>query len=368
MHTTQVIIDFEPYVGRNLTLTTDSAFADTIYTGPEASTLLRFVVTDAPVTDTTGNRVFNNGDPLVDLSLDRPTGLNRAVDQSFRFERLIGRPWTINGQTFDDAANRVLRNVPRGTTEKWEMKTAGGWSHPVHIHLVDFQVVRRTVTNPNQPPGRTVVEAYESAGLKDVITLGENESVEVVARYAPWDGVYMFHCHNNVHEDNNMMVAFNVTALADFGYPDTTILSDPMDARFRAKPYPGSSDALQIKSEVLPFYASLGAYGDVKQVNKHLDEYWESKTGHSTPTSAPTSGLSSSGTENPTSTTSSTTKSSSTMTGGATTVTLQPRDDGRCGIAFGGAPCQKGGPWGACCSKYGWVMVVLALVNILEIC
>lgn len=323
------------------------------------------MVTNAPVTDTTGNKVFKNGDPLVDLSLDRPTGLNRAIDQSFLFDRKIGRPWTINGQVFADAASRVLRNVPRGTTEKWEMKTAGGWSHPIHIHLVDFQVVSRTITNPNQAPGRTAVEAYESAGLKDVITLGENESVEVVARYAPWDGVYMFHCHNNVHEDNDMMAAFNVTALADFGYPDTIVLSDPMDARFRAKKYTGSPDTVQINSEVMPFYASLHAYGNVKQVNQHLDEYWASKTGHSTPTSTPTSGISSSVTGNPTSPTSSSTsttstKSSSTPTGGTTNP--QPRSDGRCGVRFGGAPCQKGSSWGACCSQHGWVMIaVLAL-------
>jgi FtsP/CotA-like multicopper oxidase with cupredoxin domain len=23
-----------------------------------------------------------------------------------------------------------------------------------------------------------------------------------VARYAPWEGVYMFHCHNLIHEDH----------------------------------------------------------------------------------------------------------------------------------------------------------------------
>ena len=143
-------------------MTTDHIFADTAYTGPEASTLLRFMVTDGPVTDTTGNRLFQDGDALVDLALERPTGLDRPIDQTFLFERRIGRPWTINGQVFEDAQSRVLRNVPRGTTEKWEMQTAGGWSHPIHIHLVDFQVVSRATTNVNQAPGRTVVEPYES--------------------------------------------------------------------------------------------------------------------------------------------------------------------------------------------------------------
>jgi len=78
---------------------------------------------------------------------------------------------------------------------------------------------------------------YESAGLKDVVWLGRNEKVLVEAHYAPWNGVYMFHCHNLIHEDQDMMAAFNVTQLENFGYDETTDFSDPMDARWRARPY-----------------------------------------------------------------------------------------------------------------------------------
>jgi hypothetical protein len=60
-----------------------------------------------------------------------------------------------------------------------------GWSHPIHIHLVDFQVVRRSGS------GRDYVEPYEAAALKDVVYLGRNEEVEVIANFAPWAGVYM---------------------------------------------------------------------------------------------------------------------------------------------------------------------------------
>jgi FtsP/CotA-like multicopper oxidase with cupredoxin domain len=42
---------------------------------------------------------------------------------------------------------------------------------------------------------------YEAAGKKDVVWIAPGESVRVVARYAPWEGVYMFHCHNLIHED-----------------------------------------------------------------------------------------------------------------------------------------------------------------------
>lgn len=38
------------------------------------------------------------------------------------------------------------------------------------------------------------VEPYEAAGFKDVVLVAENEVVTVVARYAPWTGVYMCKC------------------------------------------------------------------------------------------------------------------------------------------------------------------------------
>ena len=59
--------------------------------------------------------------------------------------------------------------------------------------------------------GRGRVEPYERVALKDVVLLGRNEKVRVLARYAPWDGVYMFHCHNLVHEDDDMVFLSSFT-------------------------------------------------------------------------------------------------------------------------------------------------------------
>ena len=49
----------------------------------------------------------------------------------------------------------------------------GGWFHPVHIHLVDFKVLDRN----GRPPF-----AYEQ-GPKDVVYVGENETVRVIRRF-----------------------------------------------------------------------------------------------------------------------------------------------------------------------------------------
>jgi bilirubin oxidase len=67
--------------------------------------------------------------------------------------------------------------------------------------------------------------------LKDVVWLRKNEEVLVEVHYAPWNGVYMFHCHNLIHEDHDMMATFNVTQLQELGYDEETDFSDPEDPR-----------------------------------------------------------------------------------------------------------------------------------------
>ena len=92
----------------------------------------------------------------------------------------------------DPAANSI---------EVWDFENkSGGWFHPVHVHLVDFQILSRNGSAPC---------AYEQ-GPKDVVYVGEGETVRVVAKFGPHEGRYMIHCHNLVHEDHDMMSQFRV--------------------------------------------------------------------------------------------------------------------------------------------------------------
>ena len=144
---------------------------------------------------------------------------------------------------------------------------------------VDFQVISR------KGGARNSVMPYEQVALKDVVWLNTGETVRVIARYAPWDGLYMFHCHNLIHEDHAMMAAFNVTALADLGYPETTHFIDPMEPRYRAVGFsntdftsrtgPFSDSSIQAKVDSL---ALLDAYKDVDKVENALVNYWATHT------------------------------------------------------------------------------------------
>lgn len=106
-----------------------------------------------------------------------------------------GGVWNINGHVWSDGpAARVLAKPKRGSIEIWELiNKSGGWTHPIHTHLIDFQIISRT-------GGSRPLEPYEKVALKDVVWLGPNEQVDLIARFSPWDGVYMFHCHNLIHE------------------------------------------------------------------------------------------------------------------------------------------------------------------------
>ena len=120
--------------------------------------------------------------------------------------------WTVNGETWADVEEsgfqRVFGNPQPYDVEIWDLvNESGGWFHPLHIHLIDGQIIGRNTT----PDGKA--HLWEGGG-KDVFYLGENETVTVLMQFTLGDGNaggrYMTHCHNLVHEDNDMMIQFAV--------------------------------------------------------------------------------------------------------------------------------------------------------------
>ena len=153
----------------------------------------------------------------------------QVPDRTFEFIRTNGH-WTINGETWENVVDsgytHCMAEPAQDAIEIWELtNTSGGWFHPVHIHLVDFQVLSRNGSAANVLP--------HEKGPKDVVYLAENETVRVAMRFSGppagpgWPapkGRYMMHCHNLVHEDHDMMMQFSV------GDPDHEAGFDPIEA------------------------------------------------------------------------------------------------------------------------------------------
>ncbi|MGY1642721.1 multicopper oxidase domain-containing protein [Geodermatophilus sp. SYSU D00703] len=199
----EIIIDFKDLKGTKVQLVNDGVpnARDFDHTGK----VMQFEVGKG-VTSFDGNQWPNTlgaAHPVMTLK-----AADRAAVRNMRLHRSNGL-WKINDTTWDDVVRsnyeNVFATVARDSIEIWDVEnSSGGWFHPLHVHLVDFRVLSRTVSGVTQPP------RPEERGPKDVVYVGENETVRLIMRFEHEDGRYMIHCHNLSHEDHDMMFQYQV--------------------------------------------------------------------------------------------------------------------------------------------------------------
>ena len=135
---------------------------------------------------------------------DLSTAIGMANRGDYHRKMVFGRSnghWAINGETWD-TYKIAAEDIGQNTWELWLFETGGGWFHPVHMHLVDFYIIKRD--------GEEGLRYYEMESPKDVLYLGPSNKLWVIARFGAHKGDYMFHCHNLIHEDNDMMRAMRI--------------------------------------------------------------------------------------------------------------------------------------------------------------
>jgi spore coat protein A len=147
------------------------------------------------------------------------------------------REWflSLNAMRFGDSPTTETPKV--GTVEDWVYINVTGDTHPMHSHLVTFQVVGRTPFDaeayeaaygtPNGVPGGidptpfatgpTLPPDPEERGFKDTVKANPGYFTTIRAKYELPSGVttpqtYVYHCHIVEHEDNDMMRPFTVTS------------------------------------------------------------------------------------------------------------------------------------------------------------
>ncbi len=144
--------------------------------------------------------------------------MDRASDGYTMMGMLDGKHWS----------DPVTEDPRAGTMEIWSMANTTGDVHPMHLHLVRFQVlnrqpfdVRQFLTNgqieytgPPMPP-----ESNERPGWKDTVKAYPGYVTRVIQRFdlPPSTPVaagqrfrYVWHCHILEHEDNEMMRPYDV--------------------------------------------------------------------------------------------------------------------------------------------------------------
>ena len=120
----------------------------------------------------------------------------------------------INDKGYDDP---VTEHVKLGSIEKWRFINTTEDAHPMHLHLVQFQVLQRQGFNAGAFRNGTLEfmgaprppQANE-AGWKDTAVVNPRDVLTIIVRFEGYTGRYLFHCHMLEHEDNDMMRPFEV--------------------------------------------------------------------------------------------------------------------------------------------------------------
>jgi spore coat protein A, manganese oxidase len=107
-----------------------------------------------------------------------------------------------------------------GSTEIWTLINPTNDTHPIHLHLVRFQILDRQnyepwifqtkrelhFLGPPQPP-----EPNE-AGWKDTVQAHAHMVTRIIVPFEGFTGRYVWHCHILEHEDNEMMRPYEVVS------------------------------------------------------------------------------------------------------------------------------------------------------------
>ena len=111
------------------------------------------------------------------------------------------------------------------TVEIWSIINPTDDSHPIHLHMVRFQILDRRrydtftymttgelrYTSPAIPP-----DPHE-AGWKDTVQAHSEMVTRIIIRFEGYAGRYVWHCHILEHEDNEMMRPYDVLATKGTG-------------------------------------------------------------------------------------------------------------------------------------------------------
>ncbi len=106
------------------------------------------------------------------------------------------------------------------SVEIWNLMNMTDDAHPIHLHLVRFQILDRrrfdAFAYQNQNVLRYTGEATPpepcEAGWKDTVRADPAMVTRIIIPFEGFAGRYVWHCHILEHEDNEMMRPYEVIA------------------------------------------------------------------------------------------------------------------------------------------------------------
>ncbi|HET7270901.1 MAG TPA: multicopper oxidase domain-containing protein, partial [Rubrobacter sp.] len=251
-----VIVDFRGLAGKNIELKNRSLPKGVVSPAtPRILSLMQFRVGQSVTTpgpQKIPETLLGGSEPDLrdgDVVKTRYITLEEVLDTA-------GEPlWLqMNGHRFEDrdaAGERLVDEMPtEDTIEDWSFVNISADTHPIHMHLTNFQVMGRTPLDgaryaaaldaarkrqagaPMLLPNNTidptpfllgpeVPRAANEKGWKDTVRANPNQVTRIRQMFELPEGAegspldsperqYVYHCHILEHEDNDMMRPFKV--------------------------------------------------------------------------------------------------------------------------------------------------------------
>jgi spore coat protein A len=196
-----IVFDFSAHAGKNVILRSDSF------------DIMQFRVSSSAVNDTsvlpTTLRTIERIPESRAVKTRRLT-LDEAMDkvQQSMGMKLNNTPWHAP----------VTEKPVINTTEIWELVNLTEDTHPIHLHLVRFQLLdRRPLAvfdymdkGTMHYTGAAIPPLPEESGWKDTIRCERGHVTRIIVPFAGYTGRYVWHCHILEHEDNEMMRPYEI--------------------------------------------------------------------------------------------------------------------------------------------------------------
>jgi spore coat protein A len=192
---TDILVDFSPSAGRNVQLVS------------EPFDLMQFRVANTSPTQTPIPPQLN-----IIARTPEHTAIRRRNMTLNEFDGDNGDPMVmlLNRKHWADP---ITEFVHLDTTEIWSFLNLTQDIHPMHLHMVRFQVLDRqsfsTYTylseNKIELTGPVLPVPPHEQGWKDVVQCPPETITRIIVKFDGYAGRYLWHCHILEHEANDMM-------------------------------------------------------------------------------------------------------------------------------------------------------------------
>lgn len=197
-----VILDFSGQAGKQIFLRTDAAM------------VMQFRVSPGKTADSSALPAMLRPAPRIPESAAVITRELTLADYQNRLGR--SNVMLLNGAHW---AMPVTEKPVLNSTEIWSFINLTDDSHPIHLHLVRFQVLDRRpydlavyqLTRKIVLTGPAIALAPGELGWKDTVRVDPMTITRIIVKFEGFAGRYVWHCHMLEHEDNEMMRPYIIT-------------------------------------------------------------------------------------------------------------------------------------------------------------